>query len=434
MSTISRERLFSFLLAVVLVVGLYFSSLYNYLLFHSLAELFSIVIAFAIFAITWNSRKYIENFYLLLIGIAYLFIGGIDLLHTLSYKGMQIFKDYDYYANQLWIGARYMESLTFLLASLFFYTRKRVKEKWIISTYTLISIVLLLSVFYWKIFPICFVEGKGLTPFKKISEYIISLILVADMIFLIKNKAKFAKAVFDSLVVSLIFTILSELAFTIYVDNYGVSNLVGHYFKIFSFFYLYKAIIEIGLKMPYEIIFRELTIKDQTLQQWAVRDDLTGTYNRRTAFEFLEEQVTLATLLDRPLSICFIDIDHLKDINDQFGHHEGDILITSVSNLVLDAIRDRDRLCRIGGDEFLLVLPDCSFAQASVILARIKGKLETLSRNNPNSYVMDFSYGLVEFNLLDHQAIDNFVEEADNRMYQDKYAKKAREAACAGTQ
>ncbi|MBU1341025.1 MAG: hybrid sensor histidine kinase/response regulator, partial [Proteobacteria bacterium] len=97
---------------VSVLVGLYLTTFVNYLLFHSLSEIFSIVVAISFFMITWNSKEYIKNQYLLFIGIAYLFIAFIDLLHTLSYKGMPIFTDYDFYANQLWIGARYMESIT----------------------------------------------------------------------------------------------------------------------------------------------------------------------------------------------------------------------------------------------------------------------------------------------------------------------------------
>ena len=99
-------RILAGVLLSALLVLLYFSSLYNYLLFHSLAEMFSICIAFSVFNIAWNTQDYIDNDYLLFIGISYLFIGSMDLFHTLSYKGMRIFVDYDYYANQLWIAAK----------------------------------------------------------------------------------------------------------------------------------------------------------------------------------------------------------------------------------------------------------------------------------------------------------------------------------------
>ena len=76
---------------MLILFGLYLTSLYSYLLFHSLAEIFSIVVACGIFMITWNARRFLDNNYLLFIGIAYLFIGCFDLLHTLAYKGMGVF-------------------------------------------------------------------------------------------------------------------------------------------------------------------------------------------------------------------------------------------------------------------------------------------------------------------------------------------------------
>jgi len=111
-ATNARTSLYYFVTIVGLMAGLYATSLYSYLLFHSMAEVFSISIAFAVFMISWNSRNHTQNPYLVYLGIAYLFIGMIDFVHTLSYKGMNIFVDYDYYANQLWIGARYLESIT----------------------------------------------------------------------------------------------------------------------------------------------------------------------------------------------------------------------------------------------------------------------------------------------------------------------------------
>ena len=84
----NKSRVFLFILGLL---GLALISRYNYLLFHSLAEIFSIIIASGIFIIAWNSRRFQENHYLLFLGIAYLFIGTLDLFHTLSYRGMNIF-------------------------------------------------------------------------------------------------------------------------------------------------------------------------------------------------------------------------------------------------------------------------------------------------------------------------------------------------------
>ena len=107
-----------FLLCTALVFwGLYEISVYNYLLFHSLVEMFSIAVALAIFMMVWNSRHFIDNGSLKILGCAYLFISLIDLGHTLAFKGMGAFQGYG--ANlptQLWIAARYMQGFTLLAA------------------------------------------------------------------------------------------------------------------------------------------------------------------------------------------------------------------------------------------------------------------------------------------------------------------------------
>jgi PAS domain S-box-containing protein len=246
-----------FFFGLLILAGLYVSSLYNYLLFHNLAEIFSIVIAFGIFAIAWNSRPFLDNNYLLFIGIAFLFVGGLDLVHTFSYKGMAIFAGFgSNLPTQLWIAARYMESFSLLIAPLFFH--RRLKTNLVFLGYSAAVALILLSIFFWKVFPVCFVEGVGLTLFKKTSEYIICLILLGSIGLLLKNRKEFDRKVLQRVIWSIIVTIASELAFTFYVDVYGLSNLIGHYLKILSFYLMYKAIIETGLTKPYDLLFRNV--------------------------------------------------------------------------------------------------------------------------------------------------------------------------------
>ena len=311
-----NSRMFRAVLMGAVLVGLYLTSFVNYLLFHTLAEIFSIVVGASLFLIAWNSQKYIQNKYLAFVGIAYLFIAFLDLLHTLAYKGMPIFTDYDYYANQLWIGARYLESLTLVAA--FYYLGKEdlpFRPNVIFVGYMVLTALLVSSVFYWKIFPVCFVEGVGLTPFKKISEYIICLILVVGIWLLYRNRAKFEPAIFRLLLLSMICTIVSELAFTYYVSNYGVSNLVGHYFKIFSFYLVYKAIIETGIRSPFELIFKELN---------ATNDSLAGEIEARIASEAAREtlirELTTALSEVKTLSGLLPICAHCKKIRDDKGY------------------------------------------------------------------------------------------------------------------
>lgn len=268
----TREKPVNYIVGgVFIIVGLLISVRVNYLLFHSLAELFSIIIAFTLFLIMWNSKKYMENKALVFISIAYLFVAFIDLLHTLSYVGMNIFTDYDYYANQLWIAARYMESITLLIAFAWpdrvNQIIRRVGTRGVLTIYFLITAILLASIFVWRIFPICFIANQGQTEFKIISEYIICLILVAGILLLWKNRRNFDEKIYTLLIAAMIFTILQELSFTLYTDNYGILNMIGHYFKIISFYLMYRAIVKTGIVEPYNLIFRELTINEIELKK-----------------------------------------------------------------------------------------------------------------------------------------------------------------------
>ena len=219
------------LVGVLVLAGLYLTRLYSYLLFHSLAEFFSIAVAWSIFILAWNSRRFITNHYLLFLGVAYFFVADVDLLHTLAYKGMGVFRgDTSNLATQLWIVARYLEAGSLLAAP--FFLRRRLNVGVLFIVYGAIVTALLASIFAWPVFPACYVEGTGLTAFKRISEYVISGALVAAIVLLVRNKAEFDQQVLRLVVASIVLTIASELAFTFYVSVYGLSNLVGHYLGI----------------------------------------------------------------------------------------------------------------------------------------------------------------------------------------------------------
>jgi PAS domain S-box-containing protein len=250
------------LAGALVLVGLYLSSLYSYLLFHSIAEVFSIVVACGIFIIAWNSRRFQENSYFILIGIAFLFVGITDLLHTLAYSGMGVFPEYGTnLATQLWIVARYFQAVSLLIAPLLIGRKLRVQ--FVFLGYGIVFAFLMVSIFYWNIFPTCFIEGVGLTMFKKVSEYIISLILIGAIFTMFRKRGQFDASVLKLLFGAIIVTIASELSFTFYTDPYGFPNLLGHFLKIVAFYLIYKAIIETGLVKPYNLLFRDLKLSEE---------------------------------------------------------------------------------------------------------------------------------------------------------------------------
>jgi PAS domain S-box-containing protein len=257
------------------LIGLYFLRVYSYLLFHSVTEVFAIVITFAIFVIAWNSRRTMDNYFLLFVGIAFLFVGGLDLIHTLAYKDMGVFPapytGITNLATQLWIATRYLLSISFLLAVLF--VRRKFKPSLVFAGYTVALALIFASIFWFGNFPTAFVDAAGpdhgLTMFKIVSEFLISGIFACSIVLLFRARSEFSRSVLNPVLAALAVAIAAELIFTLYSDAFGVSNMLGHLLVVVSFFLIYLAIVETGIRKPYDLLFRNLKQKETALSKEA---------------------------------------------------------------------------------------------------------------------------------------------------------------------
>ena len=252
-------------LGIVVIAGLYASSLYSYLLFHTLVELFCILVAFVIFILAWNTRRVQENHYLLFLGIAFLFTGALETVHTLSYKGFGVFPVND--ANlptQLWIAFRYVFAITFLLSPLFI--RRRLNVTTALVAYAVVTSLLFIAIFL-KQFPDCYVEGRGLTPFKIVSEYVIIVIFLAALVLLIRERKAFDGGVFRLMTGAILASIIAELLFTNYASVFGPANMIGHFFLLASMVFIYRAIVVTGFVEPFRLQFRSLKQSEEALRE-----------------------------------------------------------------------------------------------------------------------------------------------------------------------
>lgn len=243
-------------LASVLIVLTVVSS-FSFLLFHSLVELFTVAVAWSVFVLAWNTRHVLGNPFLTLVGIAYLFIGGLDLLHTLSYKGIGVFPGYGAdLPTQLWVAARFIEAGAILGGLLF---SRRIKTgNGIFIGLAMVTVFLVVMIFT-GLFPPCYVEGQGLTRFKLGSEYVICLLLIGAGWLVFRKRGEFVPSTFRYLLVAVACTVLSELAFTFYVSVYDNNNVAGHLFKLVSFYFMYKALVENSLNLPFSQLFISLS-------------------------------------------------------------------------------------------------------------------------------------------------------------------------------
>ncbi len=175
------------------------------------------------------------------------------------------------------------------------------------------------------------------------------------------------------------------------------------------------------LNQKLETEIEERKAIEEELEKRAAMDELTDVYNRRAGMEILTQSIYLAQRNKQPLSLCFVDVDDLKFVNDNFGHSEGDRLLRRVITVLKRHLRKSDYVSRIGGDEFLMVLPDCTKESAEYIMERIKDELRS-EDNEP--YPVNVSVGVSEYSAEHPVDPEALVEEADSCMYEAKQAKK----------
>ena len=232
------------------------SSWYSYLLFHTLVELFTILIAFLVFALVWNTRRMLDNQYLLFLGISFLFSGALVLAHTLAYQGMDFFPGDDTdLSTQMWIAFRYVFSISFLLAP--FFINRKVNINRVLAAYGAVTMVLAGTIF-WGIFPSCYRDGLGMTPFKIFSEYAVSAILIAALVLLILKRGAFDRGIFLLLSGSVAASVFSALSYTQHVIVIGAAAMAGHFFELIANYLIYRAVVVAGLVEPTSILFRNL--------------------------------------------------------------------------------------------------------------------------------------------------------------------------------
>ncbi len=244
----------------------------NYLLFHTLVEVFSVVVAWSVFGIFWNARRLLNTGFYLFIGIGYLFVGLVDLLHTLAYQGMGVFAvSGANLATQYWIAGRFLQSTALLIAPMFL--RRRLEPFRVMACYAVVTAVLVAMIGEWGVFPVCFDEATGLTPFKIWSEYAVSGILLAALGLLCLRRRELDRRVFVLLAVSIAATIAAELVFTLYDSPFGWANFGGHLLRLFAFYLTYKAFVEVGLTQPFSLLLREVKRDEEALRTIDRRKD-----------------------------------------------------------------------------------------------------------------------------------------------------------------
>ena len=149
-------------------------------------------------------------------------------------------------------------------------------------------------------------------------------------------------------------------------------------------------------------------------------DTMTGVYNRRAGFEKLSQLYKNSESKNSTISVCFIDINGLKEVNDALGHEAGDELILSVIAGIKNNIRNNDFVARLGGDEFLIIFEGMNESKAEEIWSRIIHEYDEVNDAEGRKYVISVSHGIEVFQSNSNQFIDVIINNADEKMYNEK--------------
>ncbi len=261
-----RSLLVPSLMALVSVLG----SQVNYLLFHVLGELFSIVLALVALVVATTSLQFTRNHFVVFIAVALGWCAGLDLLHTLAFKGMYLLPvDNANPATQLWIAARGLQAVALLGAT--WVLHRSVRLRWLHLGFGAATLLATAAIAGGG-FPDAFIEGLGLTPFKIYGEYLIIVLLLLALWRFSQQRAWMSARVWASLSAALVFMVLSEFTFTRYVSVYGVANLVGHVLKIYAAWYVYLALAQTTLQEPFSMLARAASTYDAVPDPTLVTD------------------------------------------------------------------------------------------------------------------------------------------------------------------
>lgn len=168
-------------------------------------------------------------------------------------------------------------------------------------------------------------------------------------------------------------------------------------------------------------IGRRIERDEHLLHEMASHDGLTGLYNHRTFYSLLEDEVARAGRYNHPLSLLMLDIDHFKRVNDTYGHVAGDNILTGLAQLLQQAVRHEDKVCRYGGEEVAVILPETDLQTAVLMAERLRMQVEKFAFKTDSSQEVAITVSIGVASLIGPTTTaQDVVKKADKALYSAK--------------
>jgi len=252
----SRDDRLTAIIGVVLLALLYVARLHSYLLFHTLAEIVFIVVCLSVLVMAWSLRQFLDDDFAVFLGVALFVIAALHIVHVLDYPGLGLISGSPDPPTQVWLGARLLLAGSFIVAT--FFIGRRMPMGVVLACFVGYAALLLSSVYWWHVFPVTFVSGSGLTPFKKDWEYVICLLFLVAIVLLWRKRTRLPYQSWRLLRAALVASIVAELWFTLYHSVTTWPNLIGHLFLVASALLIFRAVVDDGLARPHALAVRNL--------------------------------------------------------------------------------------------------------------------------------------------------------------------------------
>jgi PAS domain S-box-containing protein len=240
---------------------------WNYVLFHGMISIVGIVVGCGVFVVAWNSRDFVDNSCFVFLGTAFFFSAGMESFHTLAYPGFEVFpKNLGWnLALQLSVAGQFILGGAFLIAPVFL--RRKIDARLVVLGFAIIFSALLLSIFFWKIFPDCYVQEKGLTRFMKASMYGIFAVFLASAALLLKYRNLVQKSLWRLMVLATLSYLASYTVLVWRISESGIAPFIAHSLQVLSYYLMYKAVVQTGLQQPFYLLMCRLQREQQRLSE-----------------------------------------------------------------------------------------------------------------------------------------------------------------------
>jgi diguanylate cyclase (GGDEF)-like protein len=329
----------------------------TFLAAHSMMEIFAIIVAALIFFTGHGVQETVRSVRSMVLGCAFLTVALFDILHFLSYLGMPdlITPNSPHKSILFWLCGRFAAGIGLLAYVLL---PEAAVARFSFRRHAWIGILFVAGALSYGLLasphsvPAMYVTGQGQTPLKITLEWLVFGFYLAIAALLYLRRQRITNCDIENLMLALLLLAAGELFLIVYVEVTSTANLLGHLYKVFAYYFLYRAIYAEAVSRP----FRQM-------QHILSHDDLTGLPNRAAFNDRLNLAVARARP-DAPCAVLLLDLDHFQNVNDTLGHEHGDLLLVAVAGRIRASLPEAAFMARFSGDEFVILLENTSIEQA----------------------------------------------------------------------